>query len=138
MKNKKIAVFPIGEYLSMILKEYLEIRGGQPDDYLICTQTGKQFSGGGLRSSYESYVQIRGISKTSMHLLRHNFAVQYLLNGGDIGKLRELLTQSTLHMALHYAKNYCTDLQRDFNNTNPLEKMMSHDVNKKSKCIKVR
>lgn len=133
-----MAVFPLGEYLISILKEYLEIRGGEGEDYFICTQTGQQISGAGIRSSYEKYVKSKGISKTSMHLLRHNFAVQYLLNGGDIGKLRELLTQSTLYMALHYAKNYCTDLKRDFDTTNPLEKMMSKNTKNKNFHIKIR
>lgn len=40
---------------------------------------------------------------------------------GDIYKLQEILTHSSLEMSKEYAENYCKDLSKNFQQTNPLE-----------------
>ena len=43
-----------------------------------------------------------GIERLHAHLCRHTFAINYLLNGGDIFSLREILGHTTLEMVNHY------------------------------------
>lgn len=55
MKNKTQKFLPLSHSLVLILKEYLKFRGGEPDDYLFCTQYGKQMSISGIQSAIQNY-----------------------------------------------------------------------------------
>ena len=50
------------------------------------------------RTSFESF----GVERLHAHLCRHAFVINYLLNGGDIFSLREILGHTTLEMVNHY------------------------------------
>ena len=43
-----------------------------------------------------------GVERLHAHLYRHTFAINYLLNGGDIFSLKEILGHTTLDMVNHY------------------------------------
>lgn len=63
MKNKTQKYLPLPHSLVIILKEYLRIRGGEPDDYLFCTQYGKQMSVSGIQSAMQTYNKKRRCKK---------------------------------------------------------------------------
>ncbi len=79
-KNRKQQVIPITHTLILILKEYLKYRQGEIEDYLFCTQNGKQMSVNGLEHALMKYNKSRGVFKTSAHLYRHTFAKKWILN----------------------------------------------------------
>lgn len=95
---------------------------------MFCKANGEQLKADGLRSAIQRYNLSRGIVKTSVHLYRHKSAVDYLYNGGDIFTLQELLTHSTLEMSKRYADNYCKDLSKNFQITNPLERFSENQA----------
>jgi site-specific recombinase XerD len=43
-----------------------------------------------------------GIPRIHWHLLRHTFATQYIINGGNVFELQELLGHTSLEMVRHY------------------------------------
>ena len=63
MKNKTQKFLPLSHSLVLILKEYLRFRGGEPDDYLFCTQYGKQMSVSGMQSAIQNYNKKRRYKK---------------------------------------------------------------------------
>jgi integrase/recombinase XerD len=69
------------------------------------------------------YNRSRGISKTSVHLLRHAFAKNWVLMGGDVFRLQKQLGHSTLEMSRRYANIYDRDLHKDTEQFNLLEKL---------------
>lgn len=98
-KNRKAQVIPLCSPMIAILREYGRYRGGEPTDYLFCTETGTQLTENGLRQSIARYNMRRGVQKTSIHLFRHTFARKYLIDcGGDAFTLQKLLGHSTLAM----------------------------------------
>lgn len=123
-KNRKAQVIPLCSPMIAILREYGRYRGGEPTDYLFCTETGTQLTENGLRQSIARYNTQHGVQKTSIHLSRHPFARKYLIDcGGDAFTLQKLLGHSTLAMTKHYCAIYDADLTKNYDNFSPLAEM---------------
>lgn len=122
-KNKKAQVIPMSRSLNIILKEYLEFRGGDPEDYLFCNQFGHPWTKEGMREGIKQYHKKRGISRHSIHLYRHTFAKLAIMHGIDPLRLQKILGHSTLDMTQKYINLFSTDLKQGFNSYNPLEKL---------------
>lgn len=125
-KNRKQQIIPLSNTLGNILREYLEIRGGEPEDYVFCNDYGEK----GSRRSYQQLVQEynlrRSVSKTSCHLFRHTFAKQWILAGGDIFRLQKILGHYDLEMTKEYLQMFGQELQMDFEKYNPLEQIQKN------------
>lgn len=123
-KNGKIQTVPLCTQMVSILREYMPIRGGKPEDYLFCDQYGGMLSMNGLRLAIARYNQSRGVQKTSAHLYRHTFARKYLVDcGGDAFMLQRLLGHSTLKMTKHYCAIYDADIAKDYDRFSPLAQL---------------
>ena len=68
VKNKEGYEMPISDEYFPILEEYMKTRGGSDDDFLFCSQFGKQLTSGGLRSIISKYNQRHNVEKTSIYL----------------------------------------------------------------------
>lgn len=119
-KNGKIQIVPLCSAMIPILREYLRIREGKPNDILFPNENGIPLTESGLRQGIETYNLSRGVSKTSIHLFRHTFAQRYLQNGGDSLYLQKVLGHSTLAMTKHYCNIYDVDLVKTFDSFSPL------------------
>ena len=123
-KNGKIQTVPLCSQMVSILREYMPIRGGKPEDYLFCDQYGGMLSMNGLRLAIARHNQSRGVEKTSAHLYRHTFARKYLVDcGGDAFMLQRLLGHSTLKMTKHYCAIYDADIAKDYDCFSPLAQL---------------
>ncbi len=127
-KNRKQQVIPLSATLAGILKEYLQVRGGEAEDYVFCNDFGEK----GNRRTYQQLVQDynikRCVNKTSCHLFRHTFAKNWILAGGDIFRLQKILGHYDLEMTKEYLEMFGTDLQMDFEKFNPLDRMKGNKV----------
>ena len=123
-KNRKVQVIPLCSVMISILRDYMRIRKGMPQDYLFCNQFGEMLTENALRLSITKYNRRRGVCKTSIHMFRHTFARKYLVDcGGDAFTLQRLMGHSTLNMTKHYCAIYDTDISKDFDNYSPLEQI---------------
>ena len=123
-KNGKIQTVPLCSLMASILREYMAVRRGKPEDYLFCDQYGGMLSMNGLRLAVARHNQSRGVEKTSTHLYRHTFARKYLVDcGGDAFMLQKLLGHSTLKMTRHYCAIYDADIAKNFDRFSPLAQM---------------
>jgi integrase/recombinase XerD len=110
----------------IILREYMRIRKGGPDDYLFPNDRGEALTENGLRCTIAKYNRRRGVQKTSLHMFRHTFARKYLVDcGGNAFTLQALLGHSTLDMTKKYCAIYNADLSKNFDNLSPLSKLTS-------------
>lgn len=122
-KNKKSHSVPLSQNMSRLLRDYMKIRKGKPEDYLFPNLDGKQMTPASLRHAIVRYNESRGVEKTSVHAFRHTFARMYLVEcGGDALKLQRLLGHSTLDMTKHYVRLFDDDLIADFQKHSPLDK----------------
>lgn len=90
-KNRIQLIIPLSNTLSIVLKEYLRYRQGEPEDYLFCNQYGGKMTKSGMESAVRRYNLSRGVKKTSIHAYRHTFAKTWVMEGGDIFRLQKLL-----------------------------------------------
>ncbi len=72
-KNKKPRRVPISLSLYDVLFNYMEIRGGDLEDYLFPTIYNEILAMSTLQDSVKTYCNKRGVYKTSIHLFRHTF-----------------------------------------------------------------
>jgi integrase len=64
---------------------------------------GRVFHGGGLRRVFETAVTRAGLEDFHFHDLRHHFGSWFLMRGGHLEELRQILGHATLKMTLRYA-----------------------------------
>lgn len=127
LKNRSQTVLPVSDTLISILRRYLTVRGGSDDDCLFPTYNGNPMSASALISSIRRYNRSRGVEKTSIHLLRHTFAVKWVKESGDIAKLQRILTHSSLETTQLYLDFVCEDLRDSVNTVTPLETLKRSD-----------
>jgi len=123
VKNRRQYIIPLSVCLEKILLDYLLYRKGVPDDYLFCNRYGEKLQKDTLATSIRRYNLARGVEKTSIHLYRHTFAKNWILNGGDIFRLKSILGHSSIDIVKEYAEMFGADLKRNFDRFNPLDNL---------------
>ena len=126
-KNRRGQIIPLSGTLSRILKEYLSYRGGCPEDYLFCSETGTKATVNSMKLAVRKYNRKHGVNKTSCHLFRHTFAKNWILAGGDVFRLQKILGHSDITVTREYLDMFGQDLQQDFEKYNPLDRLMITD-----------
>lgn len=124
-KNRKQQIIPLSATLAEILQGYLQIRGGEADDYVFCNEYGEQASCRTYQQLVRRYNRKRGVEKTSCHTFRHTFAKNWILNSGDMFRLQKILGHSDLTVTKEYINMFGQDLQMDFEKFNPLDNLKS-------------
>ena len=119
-KNKSVQIVPLCSEMIAILREYMRIRDGEPQEDLFPNDSGTMMTESGLRDAIRIHNHSRGVEKTSIHLFRHSFAERYLRNGGNAFNLQKLLGHSTLDMTKHYCKIYDAEIVKDYDKFPPL------------------
>lgn len=120
-KNKKVQVIPLCRQMVTILREYQQIRGGEPNEYLFCNECGEMLSESALRQAIARYNKSKGLQKTGTHLFRHTFAKKYLMDcGGNAFTLQKLMGHSTLKTTKIYCNIFDTDISRNYDMFSPL------------------
>ncbi|MBU6951022.1 tyrosine-type recombinase/integrase [Hahella sp. HN01] len=93
-KNSKSRAVPISEELAV------EILSGR-------AERGRLFRGAGSEEAFERAVKRAGLTLPHgqlTHILRHTFASHYMINDGNILKLKYILGHASLDMTIRYAK----------------------------------
>lgn len=122
-KNRKQQIIPLSNTLGDVLREYLMIRGGNPDDYLFCNEYGGQACCRTYQNLVRRYNIRHSVNKTSCHAFRHTFAKHFIMAGGDIFRLQKILGHSDLTVTKEYIALFGQDLQMDFEKFNPLDNL---------------
>ena len=119
-KNNEVLYMPISDIYYPIIREYLKIRKGEPEDFLFCNQHGEQLTEGGLRKNMYNYNKGRGVETTSLHRFRNTFAETWIMNDGNPKKLQYALGHKTASMVDEYVSIYGRELSKEFNDYAPL------------------
>ncbi len=105
-KGRKERIVPVGEFVKMRLCHYINnIRPehvGSGNDRLFLSRGGKPVTVNTIKLIFTRLAKSSGVNRLHPHLCRHTFAINYLLNGGDIFSLEDILGHTTLDMVSHY------------------------------------
>lgn len=128
IKTRKAQHVNMPPRLVRVLEEYItewRTENTGPQDYLFCNADGDKATAEILSQGFYRYAKARGAKKATIHGLRHTFARDWILNGGDISVLQVLLGHSNIGMSAHYASMYATMSKDIFIAHNPLENISS-------------
>lgn len=129
-KNKKAQIIPLSSSLQTVLKEYIKMwrsvkddKGTKvsSDDFLFPNVGQAQLTTHALQQAFADYCKARGVNRTNIHGLRHNFAKLWITNNGSMAKLQRILGHSTMEMTRKYVKLFGEDLKDEFDKFNPLD-----------------
>lgn len=122
-KNKKAQILPLSSSLEVVIKEFIRVwrRDANLNEYLFCNVGEEQLTTNGLKQSFRKYCKDRGVQKTNIHGLRHNFAKGWVRSNGNMFALQKILGHSSLDMTRKYVKMFSEDIKEDFDKFNPLD-----------------
>lgn len=125
-KNKKPQRIVIPQRLVALIREYLKIwrYDATNEDYLFTDEYGDKLSLDNITKIVERYCISRlgeGAPK-SIHLLRHQYAAEYIKDEGSMFDLQKQLGHSTLDMVRHYAEHYGTPNVDNINSHAPINR----------------
>lgn len=120
-KDKIQKFAPLSPTLVRILREYIERSDLHPEDPLFPEYEGKPLSTRAAQSAIALYNHSRGVEKSSVHLFRHTFAKNYILNGGSPAKLQKILGHKDISTTMIYVNLFSNDLADGFEDVCPLD-----------------
>ena len=105
-KGNKERIVAFGATCQRRLIDYHYLFRVQPanpmEDAFFLSIDGYPLSPDALRSLTERLSKACGVPRLHPHLMRHTYATQFLLNGGDVFLLKQNLGHTTLAMVEHY------------------------------------
>ena len=79
-----------------------------------------------------------GVPRMHPHLLRHTFAVNYLMNGGDVFTLQQILGHTTLEMVRRYVNIASAHVMIQHKQFSPVDRMNLRQINRAVQVTKKR
>lgn len=122
-KNRKALIVPISIKMADILKEYLKHRNAKNNsDWLFCNVFGEKLVKSTCYNMLCQYNRGRGVETTGIHRYRHTFAKQWILNGGNVVVLSQILGHSNLSITQNYINLLVSDVSKQVEEINLLDK----------------
>jgi len=126
-KGSKERIVPVGKFVRMTLWNYIErIRpryGVSDNNYLFLALGGKPILVNTVKLLFSRLAKVSGVKRLHAHLCRHTFAINYLMNGGDIFSLREILGHTTLEMVNHYLRFTSSQITAQHHKYSPMDRL---------------
>lgn len=122
-KNKKAQIIPLSSSLETCVKEFIRMwrKDQLPSAWLFANYGNEKLTTNALRLSFSRYCKKRGVDKTNIHGLRHNFAKLWVKNNGNMFTLQKILGHSSLAMTRRYVKLFSEDIKEDYDKYSPLD-----------------
>lgn len=129
-KGSKERVVPIGIYCQQTLRNYIDnVRPLPQNDNinnLFLTSAGKPISANAIKLLFHRLAKASGIERLHAHLCRHTFAVNYIMNGGDLSSLKEILGHTTFEMVNHYLHFTRSQITAQHRKYSPMDRLHLH------------
>jgi site-specific recombinase XerD len=126
-KGAKERIVPIGGFAQRVLMRYVYHFRPEPistnEDNLFLTFDGRVMSGNAVQMVIGRVGRMSGVKRLHPHLCRHTFATNYLVNGGDVFTLQQILGHTTLEMVRRYVNLASAHVRVQHRKFSPMDKM---------------
>ena len=126
-KGKKERIVPFGSSVQKAIQRYLfkdrtkAAREGINNVFL--SVQGYRLTENSIKLMFARLAQRTGVQRLHAHLCRHTFATRFLVNGGDVFSLQQILGHSTLEMVRHYVNLASNHVMIQHNKFSPLDRL---------------
>ena len=126
-KGRKERIVPIGSNAQRALQRYLFRFRGKPvnpviDNVFLSTGR-KPLTENSMKLMFARLAKRSGVSRLHAHLCRHTFATRFLINGGDVFSLQQILGHSTLETVRHYVNLASNHIVIQHQKFSPLDRL---------------
>jgi len=127
-----VEVLPIGKVAQKALWQYITLVRPSPMagdcDNLFLASCGCPITVNTIKLLCSRLARVSGVRRLHAHLCRHTFAINYLLNGGDIFSLQEILGHTTLEMGRHYLHFTTSQVTALHHKYSPMDKLYDEEA----------
>ena len=127
-KGNKERIVPIGKNVQSCLWRYIDqyrLTSTSKCDNLFLLKNGKQITINTIKLMFTRLANKSKISRLHAHLCRHTFAINYLMNGGDIFSLKEILGHASLDMVNQYLHFTSSQITAQHQKYSPMDRLFS-------------
>jgi site-specific recombinase XerD len=126
-KGKKERIVPMGSNAQRALQRYLFRYRPKPIHagiyYVFLSVMGKPLTENSIKLIFSRLAKKSGVVRFHAHLCRHTFATRFLINGGDVFTLQQILGHSTLEMVRHYVNLASNHVAIQHQKYSPLDRL---------------
>ena len=124
-KGKKSRIVYFSNEMNLLLKRWLKYKDIYTNsEYLFTTGEGKPFKNAVFEKNFKNYCKRIDLNNVSPHTLRNNFAKRFLMNGGNIFTLSQILGHSSVTVTEKaYLDLTDDDIRQGYQEFSPLAKM---------------
>ena len=126
-KGSKERIVPIGGLAQKVLLRYIYHFRSEPlstgEDTVFLTLEGRSMSSNAIKMIFERIAEKSGVNRFHAHLCRHTFATNYLINGGDVFSLQQILGHTSLEMVRRYVTLASAQVRVQHRKFSPMDKM---------------
>jgi len=126
-KGKKERIVPMGSNAQRALQRYLFRYRPKPlhsaIEKVFLSVLGKPLTENGMKLIFHRLAKKSGVVRLHAHLCRHTFATRFLINGGDVFTLQQILGHSTLEMVRHYVNLAANHVAIQHQKFSPLDRL---------------
>ncbi len=127
-KGDRERIVPFGKFVQSVLRDYiLRVRpllvNADSGDYLFLSSSGKPLTVNSLKLMFSRLARRSGVTRLHAHLCRHTFAIGYLMAGGDVFSLKEILGHSSLEMVNRYLHFTNAQIRARHHDFSPMDRL---------------
>jgi len=126
-KGKKERIVPFGNNAQRALQRYLFRFRPKPNspvtNNVFLSISSQPLTENSMKLMFTRLAKRSGVCRLHAHLCRHTFATRFLINGGDVFSLQQILGHSTLEMVRHYVNLASSHIAIQHQRFSPLDRL---------------
>ncbi|MFC2044628.1 tyrosine-type recombinase/integrase [Chloroflexota bacterium] len=127
-KGKKERLVPIGNNTRKVLPRYLFRFRPKPTnsvtDNVFLSVSSKALIENSINRMFTRLSKVSGVYRLHAHLCSRTFAIIFLINGGDVFNLQQVLGHSILEMVRHYIALASSHIAIQHQKYSPLDRII--------------